>query len=123
VHAGGMGRISMHAELFCFSGCPSYHQALANLKEALRAEGWPEKVDVIPVVDARDAEAKRFIGSPTIRFDGIDTEGPEADERGYGFGCRVYATNGRMAGWPSIEQLRQALRRGRGVAGDESGDE
>ncbi len=101
----------MKAELYYFDECPSYKEALENLKQALRSEGLPERVDLIPVADDLDAHAKRFIGSPTIRLDGIDVEGPEADAHGYGFGCRVYTADGTMTGWPSVEQIRQALQR------------
>ena len=64
---------------------------------------------MIPVMSETDALSKRFIGSPTIRIDGVDVEGPEAETRGYGFGCRVYADDGRTTGWPSVAQIRQAL--------------
>jgi hypothetical protein len=30
---------------------------------------------VMPVMDEGDAQTKRFIGSPTIRIDGVDVEG------------------------------------------------
>ena len=100
----------MKAELYYFDGCPSYQQARENLKQALQSEGLPERMDVIPVVDEADAHAKRFIGSPTIRLGGIDIEGPESETRGYGFGCRVYTTDGKMQGWPSVAQIRRALQ-------------
>jgi hypothetical protein len=77
----------------------------------MRSEKLPERIAMISVADEADARAKRFIGSPTIRLDGIDLEGPEADARGYGFGCRVYTTAGRLTGCPSVEQIRQALQR------------
>lgn len=102
---------SKSVQLFYFDQCPSYVQALENLKEALRLEHMTHTVEMIPVEDDADAHAKRFIGSPTVRIDGVDVEGPEADERGYGFGCRVYSAGSAMTGWPSIEQIRQALRR------------
>ena len=35
------------------------------------------------VTDAADARTKRFLGSPTIRIDGVDVEGQEAETRGY----------------------------------------
>ena len=73
----------MNVELYYFEDCPSYEKALANLKEALRAEGLPQSVTMVEVASEEDAQRKRLIGSPTIRIDGIDVEGLEADERGY----------------------------------------
>ena len=100
----------MKVQMFYFDGCPSFEHALANLKQALLAEGMADQVDMIPVADKRDAIEKRFIGSPTIRLDDVDVEGPDADSQGYGFGCRVYIADGRSTGWPSMEQIRRALR-------------
>lgn len=110
----------MKAELYYFDGCPSYQRALENLKQALCRTGLPEHVDVIPVADERDAQAKRFIGSPTIRLDGMDVEGPGADEQGYGFGCRVYRAAGTLSGWPSVEQIERGLQQRRAAGATEN---
>ena len=99
----------MKVELYYFDSCPSYLKALKNAREALRLEGLPEDIALIAVESDADAQAKRFIGSPTIRINGVDVEGPEAEENGYGFGCRLYANNGASAGWPSVEKVRRAL--------------
>lgn len=101
----------MTIELFYFFACPSYRKALDNIHEALRAEGLSAAVLTTRVVSDEDAQAKRFIGSPTVRIDGVDVEGPQADRNGYGFGCRVYSAGGRLSAWPSVETIRAALRR------------
>ncbi len=103
----------MKIELYYFDDCPSYERARENLKEALRWEGLAQKVEMVLVASEADAQVQRFIGSPTIRINGIDVEGPEAEEKGYGYGCRIYAQNGRSAGWPSVERIRQALKAAR----------
>ena len=100
-------------ELLYFDGCPSWEHALENLTRALQLEQVPDEVEMIQVADPADAQAKRFIGSPTIRIDGMDVEGPDAEGRGHPYGCRVYTDAGRMVGWPSVDQIRQALTRER----------
>ena len=112
----------MNVELYYFEDCPSYEKALANLKEALRAEGLPQSVTMVEVASEEDAQRKRLIGSPTIRIDGIDVEGLEADERGYSFGCRVYSDNGSRAGWPAAKTIRAALRNERRKSIETRGD-
>lgn len=99
----------MKIELLYFEGCPSYKQALQNLKEVLAEEGIDATVELVEIRSPEEAEARRFLGSPTIQIDGVDLEGPEAVGSGVGFGCRVYVHNGRTAGWPSKEQIRAAL--------------
>lgn len=100
----------MKIELFYFDDCPSYEHALRNLTDALAAERLEEHVEMVPVLSEADAVAKRFLGSPTIRVNGVDTEGKDADQRAYAYGCRVYVDGGKSVGWPSVEQLRRALR-------------
>lgn len=99
----------MKLELFYFGDCPSSARALENVREALRLEGLPEEVALVRVESEADAQTKRFVGSPTIRIDGLDMEGAAAEEKGYGYACRVYAANGKSAGWPSVEKIREAL--------------
>ena len=100
----------MKIKLYYFDDCPSYKKAVENLEEALRLEGLQQDIEMVPVTSEADAQAKRFIGSPTIRIDGVDIEGPEADNQGYGYGCRIYSENGGSAGRPSVERMRYALR-------------
>ncbi len=101
----------MKTELLYFDDCPSYTQALENLKRALQLERLPDEVEMIEVADPADAQTKRFIGSPSIRIDGIDVEGPDAESGGYAYGCRVYTGEDGTAGWPSVDRIRQALQR------------
>ncbi len=101
----------MKVELYYFDGCPSWQQARDNLTDALRLEHVGDEIGMIPVTDGADAQTKRFIGSPTIRIDGVDVEGPAAEGRGYAYGCRVYHDGDRVVGWPSVGLLRQALTR------------
>ena len=66
---------------------------------------------MVLVADAAEAQTMRFIGSPTIRIDGTDVEGANAEARGYAYGCRIYTSEGGLTGWPSVEQIRKALQR------------
>lgn len=99
----------MKIELLYFDGCPTYRRALQNLREVLAEEGINAPVELVKVRTPEEAKARRFLGSPTIQLDGVDLEGPEALSSGIGFGCRVYAYNGHLSGWPSKEQIRAAL--------------
>jgi thymidylate synthase len=100
----------MKIELYYFDECSSYKKAVENLEEALRLEGLEQDIEMVAVASEADAQVKRLIGSPSIRIDGVDLEGPEADDQGYGYGCRIYSENGGSAGWPSVERVRSALR-------------
>lgn len=58
-----------------------------------------------------EAEAYRFLGSPTLRVDGRDIE-PGADERtDFGFKCRVYRGAAGLRPTPPDELIVAALDR------------
>ncbi len=58
-----------------------------------------------------EAVAKRFLGSPTIRINGMDVD-PSAEHRAdFGMQCRVYLAGGKYAGMPSKDMIRSALLR------------
>ena len=103
----------MKVELYYFADCPSWQLAREHLEHALQLEQLSVQVEAILVADSADVQLKRFIGSPTIRIDGVDIEGSGAETQGYAYGCRVYAEGTRTAGWPSVKQVRRALQRER----------
>jgi len=92
-----------------FEGCPSYKQAIDNLRGALAETKINADIELIRVNSDEEALAQKFLGSPTIQINGVDLEGPAAQSAGLGFGCRVYYEGGRMQGWPSKERIRNAI--------------
>jgi len=100
----------MKIEVLYFSGCPNYAPAVERVKEALRAEGMSGEIMKIEVLDAETAQRLKFLGSPSIRVNGLDVE-PEARSRGdFGMMCRTYADGCCQSGLPSHELIRSALR-------------
>jgi hypothetical protein len=56
------------------------------------------------------AQRMRFLGSPTVRVDGVDVE-PHAEQRhDYVQACRVYRTDAGFAGQPQESWIRDALK-------------
>ena len=98
----------MQFALLYFRECPSWHQALENLRQALRAEGVNLEVSLVRVEGEDHAQAVRFQGSPTICLSGNDLF-PE-QPRGYGLTCRLYWTEEGPKGWPTVNMIRQRLR-------------
>ena len=100
----------MRVELLFWAGCPSHPRALADLREALAAAGLdPGCVIVREVETDADAAGERFVGSPTIRIDGVDVQ-PLEDEP-TGLTCRVYRRrDGRISPTPDPADLLDAVR-------------
>jgi hypothetical protein len=101
----------MHVELLYWDGCPSHPQALSDLQAAMRDLGLdPETIVVRHIASDDAADGERFVGSPTIRIDGVDVSDP-GDEP-VGLTCRVYyLRDGRVSAVPDRDDLRDALRR------------
>jgi len=100
----------MKIEVLYFSGCPNHAPAVERVKEALRSEGLSGEIVEIEVPDTETALRLKFLGSPSIRVNGLDVE-PEARSRGeFGMMCRTYADGCCQSGLPSHELIRSALR-------------
>ena len=96
-------------EFLYWDGCPSHPRALSDLRDALAEAGLDPSSIVIRHVDTDDdASAERFVGSPTIRIDGVDVQ--PLDQEPTGLTCRVYTRrDGRVSPTPDPADLRQAL--------------
>lgn len=97
-------------ELLWWEGCPSWENALAELREAMVEAGLdPDSVTVREIATDEEAGAAGFVGSPTIRVDGRDVQPPARDDAP-GLTCRIYhRRDGRVSPTPDPEDLREAL--------------
>jgi hypothetical protein len=90
--------------------CPNLDTARERLDKALQQAGLvgaDVRVEVIAQPD--DAERLAFHGSPSFLIDGED---PFAEPGApIGFGCRFYVTPVGRDTVPTVEQIRDALRR------------
>lgn len=67
-----------------------------------------DHVQMIEVVDQADADRLRFIGSPTIRFDGEDLA--DTGDSPYAMDCRLfYRRDGRPSPVPDPEDLAESV--------------
>jgi hypothetical protein len=104
-------------ELLYWSGCPSHPQALEDLREALAESGLdPQSVIVREVSSDEVADAEGFVGSPTIRLDGVDVQPPV--DQPTGLTCRIYKRrDGRISPTPDPLDVRDAIARALQAAG------
>ncbi len=96
-------------ELLFFDGCPNHDRLLAHLPELLGTFASPADVQLVRITSDDEAQAQRFLGSPTLRVDGSDVE-PGADERtDFGLKCRLYPTAQGLSGMPVDAWILRAL--------------
>jgi hypothetical protein len=99
----------MNVEFLYWEGCPSHPQALIGLRQAMTSLGLDPSVIVVREVHTdAEAERERFVGSPTIRIDGVDVQPPKGEP--FRLTCRIYhRRDGRISPTPDPADLRDAL--------------
>ena len=100
----------MRIELLFWEGCPSHPQALESLRAQMAALGLdPEGIEVMEIESDEQAVRERFIGSPTIRVDGVDIVDPGGQPPA--LTCRVFRRrDGRISPTPDPADVHDALR-------------
>lgn len=99
----------MKVEVFYFEGCPNHRPVLARVQSVLREQGIAAELAEVEVPDAETARVVGFLGSPTVRVNGLDIDPASRGSTDIGFSCRRYA-----GGLPSEEMIRVALRQAQG---------
>jgi len=98
-------------ELLWWAGCPSSERAERELRAAMDELGLDgAALRVTEIRTDEDADAARFVGSPTVLIDGADLAPTDPDDV-IGLSCRVYRRrDGRISPTPDPDDLRDALR-------------
>jgi hypothetical protein len=98
-------------EVLYFDGCPSHERLLPTVRRLaseVRAELMLRRVE-----SPEQAEAERFLGSPTVRVDGADVEPGARTRTDYGIKCRLFRVGGGQSPTPPEQWIRAALDRAR----------
>jgi hypothetical protein len=99
----------MKVEVLYFEGCPNHAATVAAVREALKAERRSVEVQEVEVRTPEEAESLGFLGSPTVRIDGLDIEPEARTSKSYGSGCRTYVEGSARTGAPSVDLIRRAV--------------
>lgn len=79
----------MNVSLLYLDDCPNWEQTLADVREVLSEYHVDADVELIRISSQQQAEEMEFLGSPTVRVEGMDVE-PDILESGFNLECRVY---------------------------------
>jgi Domain of unknown function (DUF2703) len=96
-------------EVFYFEGCSNHKPAVERVKSIMKEQGIAPQVVQVEVPDAEVAKAVGFLGSPTIRVNGLDIDPASRSVTDAGFACRCY-----VGGLPSEDMIRAALLEAQG---------
>jgi hypothetical protein len=97
-------------ELLYFDGCPNYGPLAAHLRRILDDSAVSADLRERRVETDDAAVSEGFLGSPTVRIDGIDVEPDAALRHDYDLSCRFYSTAEGLVGTPPDEWIIAALR-------------
>ena len=76
--------------------------------EVVSEFGLDVEIREVEIHDQEDALRRQFLGSPSVRVDGVDIEPGAAERTEYAFGCRLYGARGV----PPRDYLVRALQGG-----------
>lgn len=103
--------VVMCIELLYFDGCPSHQAFRPRLRELLAQAGVDAPVLERRVESDAVAQKERFLGSPTLRIDGVGIDPGVGDRSDYGLKCRLYPTDEGLRGAPPDAWVLDALTR------------
>jgi len=101
-----------------FSGCPNHEPAVALVEGVVQELGANANIEAIDLSDPSQAEAYRFLGSPTLQVNGVDVEPAARKRTDFALSCRTYP-NG--TGLPDRELVVDAVREANGESLSDGG--
>jgi hypothetical protein len=81
-------------DILYFEGCPNYEPTRALIERLARQLRVEPEIELVEVADPEAAVALRFLGSPTVRVNGVDVEPGAEERRDFAFSCRIYRSEG-----------------------------
>jgi hypothetical protein len=96
-------------EIFYFEGCPNHEPAVALVERLDRELGTGAELRLVNVPDQETATRLRFLGSPTVRVDGVDVDPLTELRSDYALACRIFSTERGPVGQPEERWVRDAL--------------
>jgi len=97
----------MRIEVLYFDGCPNHAPTVERVKQMAVDLGVQERVEEIEVTSLDQAQQLRFLGSPTVRVNGVDIDPSARQRTTYGLSCRVYSG---ISGLPPDDLIMAALQ-------------
>jgi len=90
--------------------CPFWKEALKLIGETVRDLKTEITIKKVKISSEEDAKKFKFLGSPTVRINGVDIDPAAKETAGY-IGCRIYMYEGSTYEYPPKEMIKSALGR------------
>jgi len=96
-------------EILYFEGCPNHEPARMLVERLARQLRIEPEIRLVEIADPDAVVELRFLGSPTVRVDGVDVEPGAEERRDFALACRIYRSDGGIAEQPDERWMRDAL--------------
>lgn len=96
-------------ELLYFDGCPNYERLRPRLRALVEQLSPGAELTLQRVESLEQAEREGFLGSPSVRVDGVDVDPGASSRRDFGLQCRLYRLDGVVSAFPPERWIRDAL--------------
>ncbi len=97
-------------EILFIEGCPGYKFTKEFIEDIIANETIDVEITLIRLDNDEDARRLQFIGSPTVRVDGMDVEKNLSKTKDYSLKSRLYFIEGKASAYPSKSMIRNAIR-------------
>ena len=101
---------AVKVELLYFDDCPNYELLVPELRQLLAREGIDGALELRRIESSEEAERERFLGSPTVRVEGVDVEPGAAERTDFGLKCRLYASEHGTSGVLPLDWVAARIR-------------
>lgn len=102
--------VIMKIQVLYFEDCPNYKAAVELVERTADQMRVSADIELVYIDSPESANANRFLGSPTIRVEGVDIDPAARDQNDFGLSCRRYGSSGV----PAREMIVDALKRRNG---------
>jgi len=99
----------MRVEVLYFEGCPNHAPTVERVRAELVSRGLPKEIEEVEIHNQAEAEAIGFVGSPSVRINGLDIEREARNLKSFGMSCRTYLEGTVRSGSPSSDLIGRAL--------------
>lgn len=98
----------IRVDILHFDGCPNVVPTTDRVRAVAARLGIEIDLRLILVESVEDAVRERFLGSPTVRVNGVDIDLSASDRSDFGLSCRVYGGAGVPPEAMIVAALQQA---------------
>ncbi len=75
----------VHVRILSAEGCPNTPATISLIEQVSQESRIPIRLETALIQSQEEAEAARFMGSPTVQVNGVDLDPDVRDKTTYGF--------------------------------------